>query len=391
MLSVGIPREIKPGEKRVGLTPSGVRRLKEAGVRVWVEKNAGAGSGYSNQDYENAGAEIAGTASKLYQQSGLIQKVKEPLRPEWNFLKPGLILCSYLHLASPENRELVHALLKQRVTALGFETVSKDGRTLFLEPMSEIAGTLAAYYAGFFGRYVKREKGRILYPPRFMEKLQALASNYPEAPENLDPGKAFIFGGGVAGQKATETLLKMRGEVDLVEKRKDRQQDLRKKFESYGFRFRVWDSQDDFEERLKEADIWLGCVHIPGARAPLVLSLGDLKRFSSHQPKLILDVAVDQGGNFPETHSTTYEDPLYLDSCSNLRFGITNVPSLCGRGASEAIERMTLPYLFRLAQDWQKALREFPELQSGLQVFDGKLVHEAVAHAHHLTWEPFKG
>ena len=389
MLTVGIPKEIKAHEKRVGLTPPGVRQLTKAGVRVIVEKGAGKGSDFSDQDYKSSGAEIASQAGPLYKQCGLIQKVKELIHPEWKFLKPKLILCSFLHLASPENRELMEILLKKQVTALGFETVFKEGRALFLEPMSEIAGALAASFSSFIKQYVQVAGRRILYPTRFLEKLEVLASQFPAVPENLFPGKSVVFGGGVVGRKATETLLRMGGVVDLVEKKEARRLALQSEFQSFARRFRIWTPQSDMREVLENADIWIGGVHVLGERAPWVLSLDDLQKLSATKQRLILDVAVDQGGNFPDTHSTTYEDPLYLDSSGNLRFGVSNIPSLCGRGASEAIEKVTVSYLLSLAMDWKKAFREFPELRSGLQIFDGQLVNEAVARSHQMSWRSF--
>jgi len=385
--SVGIPREIKAGEKRVGLTPEGARRLKEAGVQVFVEAAAGKGSGFSDRDYQNAGSEIICGGAEIYQKAGLIKKVKEPLRAEWKFLRPNQILFGYLHLASPENRELVEILLKNRVIALGLETVEKNGRTILLEPMSGIAGTLAAYYAGFFKQTVKIQSGQIVYPPKCLEKLEALAQNFPQVPENLPPGKVVVFGGGIVGRGALETVLKMGGEVDLVEKRPERRNELKKEFASLSSKFRVWGLQDSFSDRLKEADAWIGAVHVAGERAPLVLSKEDLANFSLQKKKLVLDVAADQGGNFPGTHSTSYENPLYLDPWGNLRFAVTNIPSLCGRGASVAIEKASLDYALALAQDWKKAIQQFPELRSGLQTARGKLLNEAVARAHRLTWE----
>lgn len=390
MLAVGIPKEVKPHEKRVGLAPSGVRRLKKADIQVFVEKGAGRGSDYSDQDYKDAGAEITTQAEHLYQGCGLIHKVKEPIPPEWKFLKAESILFSFLHLASPENEALVRTLLEKRVTAIGFETVLKEGRAVLLEPMSEIAGALAAVFSGFIRQYVKAADGKILYPPRFLEKLEVLASQYPAIPHSLSPGKAVIFGGGVAGRKAVETLLRMGGTVDLVEKKEARRLTLQAEFQSFANQFRIWTPDDSLEDVLKEADLWMGCVHILGERAPRVLSLGDLRKFSGTRQRLILDVAVDQGGNFPESHSTTYENPLYLDSFGNLRFGVANIPSLSGRGASEAIEKVTLPYLLALAQDWKKALGDFPELRSGLQVFNGRLVNEAVARSHKIDCRPFE-
>ena len=165
------------------------------------------------------------------------------------------------------------------------------------------------------------------------------------------------------GKKAVATLLGMGGEVGLIEKRKERREILQKEFHSYGPCFQVWGLEDDFRGSLKEADSWIGCVHVAGERAPLVLSGQDFQKLTRDKTKIILDVAVDQGGNFPATHPTTYEDPLYLDDFGNLRFGVTNTPSLCGKGASEAIERITLPYTLLLAQNWEEAIQKSPELR----------------------------
>lgn len=389
MLTVGIPREVKPLERRVGLTPEGVGQLKKEGVSVVVERDAGLGSGYADCDYRDAGAEIVEGPSELYERAGFLQKVKEPQRTEWKFLKPDLVLCSYLHLASPENRDLVEILLNQCVTAIGFETVSKNGRTILLEPMSEIAGRLAAYYAPFFKAHVETREGKILYPRHFLEKLERIASRFPELPERLPPVKAVVYGGGVAGRSASEAFLRMGCEVDLIEKREVRRHALKAKFQQHGSLCHVWSPEDDFRNQLSEADVWVGCVHMPGERAPLVLTEADLRALSEKRPKLILDVAADQGGNFPGARSTAYDDPLYMDSFGNLRFGVSNIPSLCGRAASEAIEKVTLSYTVALAKDWKGALREFAELRSGLQVFAGKLVNEPVACAHQRRWQPF--
>ncbi len=388
MLAVGIPREIKSGEKRVGLTPAGVRELCRDGIEVAVEHLAGAASGYSDHQYEEAGARIVASAAELYRVSGLIQKVKEPQRVEWDFFHRNLILCSYLHLASPENKELVEALLNEAVTGIGFETVIKEGRTVLLEPMSEIAGTLAGAYSSLIKQEVSVAGGKISYPTRFLERLESLASVFPKIPENFSPVKAVVFGGGAAGQKAVEALLQTGSEVHLVEKKESRRAALEVKYARSKGNFKAWAPAEDFKEILKTADVWIGSVHVAGERSPQVISKDDLRKFSSNKPKVIMDIAVDQGGNFPESCPTTYDHPLYLDSCGNLRFGVPNIPSLCGRGASEAIEKATLPYLGALAKDWRQALIDFPELRSGVQAFRGKLVNQAVARSHQLKWYP---
>lgn len=390
LLPVGVPREIKPGEKRVGLTPAGAWALSKAGVPVFVEKSAALASGFKDEEYLRAGAEILSKGREVYRKADLILKVKEPLPAEYEFLSSRHFLFCFLHLASPENRKLVEVLQARKIVAIGFETVEKGGRTIFLEPMSEIAGTLAAYFSAFFVQSVQGKENKIIYPPRFQEKLERLSGQYPEAPSGLQPIKAVIFGGGVAGGKAAEMILRLGGEVDLVEKQAERRRRLLGEMKSFSSRLRVWGLEDSIESPLRAADVWIGCVHVAGKRAPCVMGRDDFRRFSEQKKKFVIDIAADQGGNFPGTHSTTYEDPLYLDSFGNFRFGVTNVPSLCGRGASEAIEKVTLPYDLVLAQKGREALGEFPELSKGVQVDRGRLVNEAVAAAHGFSWEPFK-
>jgi alanine dehydrogenase len=390
MLFVGIPREVKPEEKRVGIAPPGVSRLRAQGIPVLVEGGAGLECEYSDEDYRRAGAEIVGGAAALYKKAGLIKKVKEPLPSEWNLLRAGQIVFSFLHLGAPENRELLETLLQKRVTAIGFETVEKEGRTILLEPMSEIAGRLAGYFAGFFRTHVRVERGEIVYPSRLLEKLESIASIFPETPENLFPGKSVVFGGGTVGENAVDALVRMGGEVDLIEKRKERRKVLQERFRDRAGRIRIWGLEEDVSDRLKAADVWIGAVHQPGEKAPLILSPEELERFTKGAPKLILDIAVDQGGNFPGTVPTTYDVPLFIDAFGNMRFAVSNIPSLCRREATQALDRLTLPYLAAMARDWRQALRDFPELRRGLQTAGGKLVHEAVARAHSLSWEPFR-
>lgn len=384
---VGIPKEIKPAERRVGFTPHGVSKLRAEGIPVWVEKGCGSLSGFSDEQYQEAGALLVANARELYGGAELILKVKEPLPNEYPLLEPRHVLFSFLHLSSPANLPLLNVLMKQKVTAFGFETITKEGRTVLLEPMSEIAGTLVAYFSAFLRQYVTVDGRKIIYPPRFLEKMELLAGQFPGVPERLHAGKTAVFGGGVVGEKAAQMILKMDGEVDLIEKNPQRREELRKKMQPWGRRFRVWGLEENFFPNLEEAHAWIGAVHVAGEKAPLVLSAAQLESLSRQVKKIILDVAVDQGGNFPETRSTTYEEPLYLDTCGNWRFGVPNLPALCGHAASEQIEKAASPYVSALAQDWRKVLRENPELRSGLQILQGRLVHEAVARAHNLSYE----
>ncbi len=381
MIVVGVPREIKPHERRVGLTPKGTRFLRKSDVSVLVEKGAGLASGYADEEYEMQGAKIASDARTLYANAALIQKVKEPQPAEYPFLGRQHILFCFLHLASPENCDLVKTLLRAGTTSIGFETVEVNGKTPVLKPMSEIAGALAAIYAAFFQRSGLVWDKKIILPSDFLGKLSAVAAQYPSCPAGWDIGRVVIFGGGVAGQKAAEFSLLMRGEVLIVEKNEARRKELRSQWADTK-QLSVLGPEDEIQSFLEKADVLIGCVHMPGRRAVRVLDISTLKSISLERKKIIMDVAVDQGGNFPETHGAMYENPIFLDSCGNLRFAVANMPSLCGRGASDALTEATLPYTAAMAVDFETAMRRYPELLRAINTKDGFLKNPAIEEAH---------
>lgn len=357
MLRVGIPKEIKTLEKRVGLVPRAVQSLCEKGIPVLVEQNAGSQSGYRDEEYQKAGALLVANASALYAQADLIQKVKEPLSSEFALLRKDQILFGFLHLASPENAPLVKALMTSGVTAIGYETVETNGRLPLLAPMSEIAGALSAAYAG-----ILRQPSEIIF-----SELEKAASKYPTFQDLPAPGKVVIFGGGVAGLKALEVALHLKGEVAIIEKSPERRAYLKQ------FTPHVFAPEENYLEFLKNADVLIGSVHIRGLRAFHVLDEKMLETISRVKKKVIIDIAIDQGGNFPESHSVPYTQPVYVDSWGNRRFCVPNMPSLCGRGASEALSSVTLPYTQALALDPQRAFKEFPELARGVNIESGAL------------------
>ncbi len=380
MLVVGIPKEIKPLERRVALTPSAVRHLCQEGVRVVVQKDAGRESGFRDPDYSASGAQIATDAESLYAKARLIQKVKEPLAPEFLLLRREHVLFSFLHLASPEQCELVRALRKAGLTALAYETLEVEGKLPVLAPMSEIAGSLAALYAAFFKRQNFLTDSKINYPSDFFRDLEAIAKAYPSSPD-WEIGRVLIFGGGVAGQKAADYALRLKGRVSVVEKNSQRREALKNQ---YGSKLEILNLEEDLHPRLEAAEVLIGCVHRAGQRAEPVVSASLLERASAKRKKIIIDISIDQGGNFPESHSTPYVDPLYLDSFGNVRFGVSNIPSLCGRPASEALARATLPYTLALAKDGEGALRKLPELLRAVNVQGGEIKIEAIRQAHRL-------
>jgi len=381
MLSVGIPREIKPFEKRVGLTPKDVGIITNHGINVFVESQAGSLSGFDDNAYKQYGAMIVWDQKGLYQKSQLIKKIKEPLDSEFALLKDK-ILFSFLHLASPECCDLVRALQANYVTAIGYETVEVEGRNILLAPMSEIAGGLAAIYGGLLLK--DRQLGFVENDPNLTEKLQISASIYPKTPKDMRIGRVVIFGGGVAGEKAMELALQMEGEVTLVEKDARRRQFLIEKWENDTDSLCVLGCEDDISHVIQEADVMIGCVHRSGHRADQLFASEYLREVSLKRKKVILDVAVDQGGNFPETRATTYNRPVYVDSYGNLRFAVANMPSFCGKAASELMSSKTLEYTLAMAKNLEKTLLVFPELKRALNVQDGEVLHPAIRIAHKL-------
>ncbi|MCM8776076.1 MAG: alanine dehydrogenase, partial [Candidatus Omnitrophica bacterium] len=218
MLTVGIPKEIKPYEKRVGLIPVHVRQLCRHGAKVIVEKDAGLASGFSDREYQDFGAQIVSEHADVFQEADFIQKVKEPQPGEFPYLRSGQILFCFLHLASPAHCQLIRVLMDSRILAIGYETVTIDNAVPILRPMSEIAGGLAAAYAAYFRTLRLGSGPKIYYPFSFQEDLEKIASHYPVWPPEYRHGSVIVFGGGSSGEKVAEFVLGMHGEVVLVEK-----------------------------------------------------------------------------------------------------------------------------------------------------------------------------
>ncbi|MBI3307017.1 MAG: hypothetical protein HYZ84_04360 [Candidatus Omnitrophica bacterium] len=402
MLTVGIPKEIKSKEKRVGLTPSFAAELTRQGIQVLVEKGAGGGSGFSDADYEKAGAKIRPDHSSLFASADLIQKVKEPLAPEFSLLRKGQIIFCFLHLASPVNCDLLKALIHSGTTAIAFETLVVDGKVPILKPMSEIAGSLASIYAAYFcslsspNVLVGDLDSRQILAGMTTSNLESLAGRYPDFPEQFRLPKTVIFGGGVAGTKAAEFALKMEAEVILVEKNEKRReqlsspnfligdQTLGSRQKHAGMTALCVSPTELTEPMLQDSGVLIASVHNPGKRADPVLNAETLARISRTTKKVMIDISIDQGGNFPEARPTSYEDPLYLDSSGNLRFAVANIPSLCGRGASEALAQSAFHYTAALAKEGREVFKKIPELQAAVNVDQGKVLIPSIQEAHQL-------
>lgn len=377
MLTVGIPKEIKSKENRVGLTPEGVKALVQNGASVCVQSKAGSLSGFDDKDYLNVGAQILEDAKSVYERSDLIQKVKEPLEPEFEYFREGQILFCFLHLASQEQCDLVEALVRSKAIAIAFETLRKGEDLPILTPMSEIAGGLSAAFAACIKNTKLEFGGEIVYPQAFFEGLVGIGKNYPKSSEYRNVGKVIIFGGGVAGQAAAKMMKSMNNEDTLIiDISKERREFLKESG------WNVLSPQDLNEELLEEADILIGAAHSAGARAVKVIDEKNFERISRAKKKIVMDISIDQGGNFPDARSTSYEDPLYLDKYSNLRFAVPNLPSYCSRQASEAITKTTLEYLQVLLQGYEQALKVKPELKEATNISRGKILNVLVKKAH---------
>lgn len=382
MLKVGIPKEIKPFERRVAITPEGVLQLTRQGITVFCEKNAGALSDFADAAYQKAGAEIVPDAKTLYQNAELIQKVKEPQPAEVGYLQARHILFSFLHLASQEQCQLVKDILRCRCMAIGYETVVVNGRNPILAPMSRIAGTLAVYDAALCRQNGLIKNGKISYPKNFFQDLEKIAVQYPHPPQAADLGYVIIWGAGVAGSAALEAAQRIAKQVTVIESNPERIKSLKQEMQKAVKSIKVILPEELNETLLAEADVFIGCVHRAGTRAQQVVSPAALAKASRQKPKLIADIAIDQGGNFPEAHATTYQDPLYVDSVGNLRFAVANIPALCGHAASEELTQTTLNYTLAMATHFEKALQDYPELQAAINIKNGNILTPGVKEAH---------
>ena len=363
---IGIPKEIKDHEHRVSVTPDGVQALRQAGHDIWIEQSAGIGSGYSDEDYQSAGAIMAESKEQLFQQSTLIVKVKEPLLSECRFFRPGQTLFTYLHLASLP--ELTKALLDTTITAIAYETIeAKDSTLPMLKPMSEIAGRMSVQIGA-----------------HYLEKTQGGRGLLLAGVPGVEPGKVVILGAGVVGSAATRIAVGMGAQVTVVNLDLER---LRALDDLYRGRIVTRAStQAAIDESVMAADLIIGAILVPGARAPKLVSRGLVARMKPGA--VVVDVAVDQGGCFETTKPTTHSDPVYMVD-GVLHYGVANMPGIVPRTSTVALTNATLPYLLRLASEGvEEAVRADAGLAKGVNLSGGKITHRAVADAHGLRFDP---
>lgn len=364
---VGVPREIKTREYRVGLTPAGARTLVEEGHMVLVERGAGTGSGIDDDEYRAVGAHVALDAASIYEQAELVVKVKEPLPTEFPLLRPGLVLFTYLHLAPLP--ELTGVLLEREVTGVAYETVQAvDGSLPLLHPMSEIAGRMAVQVGA---HYLQKEQGG----------RGVLLSGAP----GVRPGRVVILGAGTVGQNAVRIAVGMGADVTVLDIDAQRLEELD---HQYGNRIHTLmsDSQT-IDEEVPGADLLIGAVLIAGARAPQLVSralVGQMREGS-----VIVDVAVDQGGCVATIHPTTHDAPVY-SSEGVLHYGVANMPGAVSRTSTWALTNVTLPYVRRIAAHGLAAAAQAdPALARGINTAAGVLCNSAVAAAQARHWQPY--
>jgi len=360
---IGVPKEIKVREYRVGLVPANVHELVSHGHQVLVETGAGAGIGADDAQYQAAGATIVATAQEIFERAGLIVKIKEPQAVERRCLKPGQILFTYLHLAP--DAEQTHDLIESGASCIAYETVSADnGRLPLLEPMSAVAGRLA-----------------IQAGAHFLEKTHGGSGILLGGVAGVEPAKVTVIGGGVVGMNAVDVALGMGASVTVLDRNVDTLHGLRKHF---GTPLNtVYSTATTIAQHCMNADLVIGAVLVTGATAPRLITRDLVKRMKPGS--VIVDVAIDQGGCCETSRPTTHDAPTFvLDGV--IHYCVANMPGSVPRTSTYVLNNVTLPYVLALADKGLSALREDKHLLDGLNIHLGKVTNQAVAAAHGLAY-----
>ena len=363
---IGVPKEIKNHEYRVGLVPSSVRELVHHGHKVMVETKAGAGIGFDDAAYQAAGATISSNAADIFAKADMIVKVKEPLLSECQYFRPGQVLFTYLHLASLP--DLTKALLESKITAIAYETtVARDGSLPMLKPMSEIAGRMSVQIGAHYLEKIHGGRGVLL-------------GGVP----GVEPGKVVVLGAGVVGSSATRMAVGLGAQVTVINLDVERLRNLDDQY--HGRILTRAASSITIAQAVCEADLVIGAVLVPGAKAPKLVSQSVVARMK--RGAVVVDVSVDQGGCFETTKPTTHSDPVYVAE-GVLHYCVANMPGIVPRTSTFALTNATLPYIVRLASDGvDRAIRSDPGLAKGINLKDGQVTCRGVAEAHGLRFTP---
>ncbi|MFN4141548.1 alanine dehydrogenase [Aestuariivirga sp.] len=354
---IGVPKEIKNHEYRVGMTPTSVREAVRHGHQVWVQANAGSGIGATDADYTHAGATIIPTAEEIFAKADMIVKVKEPQAVERKMLRPGQILYTYLHLAP--DPEQTKDLVNSGAICIAYETVtSARGGLPLLAPMSQVAGRMSVQSGA-----------------HCLEKAQGGRGVLLGGVPGVAPGKVVILGGGVVGTNAAIIALGMGADVTILEKNTDRMEELVARF---GTSIKtIYSTQGAVEDECATADLVIGGVLIPGAAAPKLVTKAMLKDWKPGS--VLVDVAIDQGGCAETSKATTHADPTYVVD-GVIHYCVANMPGGVARTSTFALNNVTLPFALAIAnKGWKKALSDDPHLMNGLNVANGKVTYKAVA------------
>lgn len=357
MMKIGIPKEIKQGESRVGITPAGVAELIKHGHQVFVQHTAGEGSGFADEAYEHVGAEILPTIEDVYAQSDMIIKVKEPIEPEYALIRKDQLVYTYFHFAS--DRPLTEAMIKSGAVCLAYETVEEVDHSLpLLRPMSEVAGRMAVLNGAYYLQKTKGGKGKLI-------------SGVP----GVKPTKVLVLGGGTVGEAAARMAAGMGADVVITDISLPRLRQL--SIELPANVTTLYSSEHNIRQELRDVDIVIGSVLIPGDKTPHLITRDML---SLMEPGTVLvDVAIDQGGCFETSHPTTHAEPVYtVDGI--VHYCVANIPGAVPNTSTMALTNATLKYALQLAdKGWRKACEDNPALRKGLNIVEGKVVFKPIA------------
>lgn len=365
-MKVGIPKEIKNNENRVGMTPAGVAELVRRGHEVSVQHTAGEGSGFADDDYVAAGARILPTIEAVYRECDMIVKVKEPIEPEYELVRKDQLIFTYFHFAC--EKELTDAMLKSGAVCLAYETVQlPNGSLPLLQPMSEVAGRMATLNGAYYLQKTKGGKGKLI-------------SGVP----GVSPAKVLVLGGGVVGEAAALMAAGLGADVTIADISLPRLRQL--DIETPANVHTLYSSEHNIRQQLPTVDIVVGSVLVPGDKTPHLISREMLKLM---EPGTVLvDVAIDQGGCFETSRPTTHSDPVYIED-GIVHYCVANIPGAVPNTSTLALTNATLRYAIALAdKGWQQACKDDAALAKGLNIVGGKVVFKAVADVFNLPYEP---
>jgi alanine dehydrogenase len=355
-MNIGVPKEIKNHEYRVALTPSGTEQLINSGHKVYIEKNAGIGSGFSDNQYTKAGGTILDTPKEIYHSSDIIIKIKEPQPQEYEFIQSKHIVFTYFHFAA--SQELISAMQKSKATCIAYETVRlENGELPLLAPMSQIAGRIATQQGAFFLEKPHGGKGQLI-------------GGVPGSPK----GKVVVIGAGEVGTQAALIAAGMQANVELLDINSSRLRALSNNLPANITP--LVSSRNQILKSLSDADLVIGAVLVPGSKAPKIILEKDLEILEPGS--VIVDVAIDQGGCFETSKPTTHENPVYKHK-EILHYCVTNMPGAVPKTATHAITNVTLRYLLSIANNGlEKAFSSYPELKAGLSIQNGEIIDKNI-------------